>query len=217
MREQFDQELAYLQKQFADMFGMVTKALENTVRAFQEKDLVLAEQVMKKDHRINQKEIDIEMDCARLIALQQPVVADLRLIISIMQVCSDLERMGDHTASVAKSVHRIVDHKQMPDVEERIVGLGEQVLDVLRETLAIYQAMDADVAHGISEKVESVEQERKAIVELCRLHMKEDAKYVFDGAEYISVLMHLKRVADYATNICERVIYIQTGEIVELS
>lgn len=216
MREQFQQELAYLQGQLTKMFEQVNLSLKDTLTAFATQDSLRAQAIIEHDHVVNQREQDIEMDCARLIALQQPVVADLRLVISIMQVCSDLERMGDHVVSVAKSSIKVTKHQQVPSIEEKILSLGQKVLSVSRETLAIYQEMNVTLAKQIGLSIEEIEVMRKEIVEDCRLAMKDDAKNVFNGAEYISVLMHMKRIADYATNICERVVYIQTGQIIEL-
>ncbi|TCD45456.1 hypothetical protein D3X11_07845 [Streptococcus sp. X16XC17] len=138
MREQFQQELTYLQGQLSTMFQEVNLSLEDTLAIFADQDYLRAQAIMEHDRLINQKEQDIEMDCARLIALQQPVVADLRLVISIMQVSSDLERMGDHVASVAKSSIKVTKHQQVPAIEEKFIDMGQKVLNVSRETLSIY-------------------------------------------------------------------------------
>lgn len=217
MREQFQQELQYLQDQLSKMFVQVIEAFESASALLRTGDVTQADRLIEADRRINQKEIDLEMDCARLIALQQPVVSDLRLVIAIIQMSSDLERIGDHSASLAKSSKKLYNHKQAPDIEEKITEMAKEVSQLCRESLDIFRTMNDQATTSIPQKIEAIDYLRKSIVELSRLKMKEDASYVSNGAEYISIIMHIKRIADYAANICERVVYVQTGQVVELS
>ncbi|MBF0780975.1 MULTISPECIES: phosphate signaling complex protein PhoU [unclassified Granulicatella] len=216
MRAHFDKELYDLTQQFENMFRAVVTSLEQSIIALTTQNIVLATNIIEYDKVINQQEIDIAANCTRLIALQQPVVKDLRVIVSFMKVSSDLERMGDHARSIAKGVIRTTKHASFEGVLPYLVEMSQRVIDMAKFARTAYLAKDEDKAKEIALMDSKVDADLKKIGQYCRDMMKTDAKYVSNGAEYISMASHLERIADYVTNICEHVVYIQTGELVEL-
>ncbi len=111
MRNQFDLELHELEQSFLGLGQLVLETASKTLLALASKDKEMAELIINKDHAINQGQSAIELTCARLLALQQPQVSDLRFVISIMSSCSDLERMGDHMAGIAKAVLQLKENQ----------------------------------------------------------------------------------------------------------
>ncbi len=215
MRKEFEHELKQLEVSFIDMSRMAYYSLEDAISAFKKQNIELAKSIILSDQEINQQEIDIELTCARLLALQQPVVTDLRLVISIMKACSDLERIGDHAASIAKSVVKLEYHQSYDKIEAEIVAMADLVLDMLKRLAAAFQNRDEKEARAISLIDSEVDSYMKAISKLNLTEMQANQDMILVGTQYRSIARHLARIADYTTNVCERIVYIQTGHLVE--
>lgn len=216
MRKQFQQELQALDDQFIDMGRMVYYSLEDALSAFRDKNSDLAQSIIASDQEINQEELDIELTCARLLALQQPVVTDLRLVISIMKACSDLERIGDHAASIAKTVLKLESGFLHPTIENEILEMAMIVSSMLERAIKAFQERHQDQARAISALSQEVDQYMKSISTLNLTEMQANQSMVLTGTHYRSIARHLSRIASYTTNICERILYIETGQLAEL-
>lgn len=219
MRRLYDDELKTMHAQFTKMGLMVNENILLAVKAFINHDREAANRVKKNDHAINEIEIQIEEMCFKLIALQQPVSSDLRSIVTVMKASSDLERMGDHAVSIARSVIRVKDqrNKRIPLVEGKIADQAEIVKKMVEEALDAYVRIDVEDAYRIAGTDTQVDELFVAINHLCIKEMANDPEVVPGGTDYIAVSGYLERIGDYVTNVCERIVYLKTGELTELN
>nr|WP_252895049.1 PhoU domain-containing protein [Liquorilactobacillus satsumensis] len=128
MRKILEEQLSDLHEDFAQMGREVAQAIENATKVFQSHDKELANKVGENDNRINESEIYLERKTAQVIALQQPVASDLRVLITILKASSDLERIGDHAVSVAHAAMRIGDQRRNKEIEDTLVGLANMFI-----------------------------------------------------------------------------------------
>ncbi|MER2131408.1 MAG: phosphate signaling complex protein PhoU [Carnobacterium inhibens] len=217
MRKIYEEELANLHVHFSEMGMMVNEAIYKSVKAFTNHDKELAQQVIENDVVINARETELEKKCFELIALQQPVTSDLRKIVTVMKASADLERMGDHAVSVAKSTIRVKGTKRVPQVEADIAQLSEKVKVMVEGVLEAYIKEDANQAKELATAINDIDNEFYAIYQQCIDEMKVDSELVLGATDYMLVARYLKRIGDYVTNICEWIVYLKTGKVVELN
>ena len=219
MRRIYDDELKSMHAQFTKMGLMVNENILLAVKAFINHDKETANRVKKNDKAINNIELEIEEMCFKLIALQQPVSSDLRSIVTVMKASSDLERMGDHAVSIARSVIRVKErhNKRIPLVEGKIADQAKVVKDMVEDSLDAYVRVDVEAAYAIAETDTKVDDLFDEINKLCLVEMAKDSEVVPGGTDYIAVAGYLERIGDYVTNICERIVYLKTGELSELN
>ncbi|AGY81014.1 MULTISPECIES: phosphate signaling complex protein PhoU [Carnobacterium] len=217
MRKIYEEELANLHVHFSEMGMMVNEAIYKSVKAFTNHDKELAQQVIENDVVINARETELEKKCFELIALQQPVTSDLRKIVTVMKASADLERMGDHAVSVAKSTIRVKGTKRVPQVEADIAQLSEKVKVMVEGVLEAYIKEDANKAKELATAINDIDNEFYAIYQQCIDEMKVDSELVLGATDYMLVARYLKRIGDYVTNICEWIVYLKTGKVVELN
>lgn len=217
MRRAYDEELATLHRQFSQMGNMVNEAIYKSIKAFVKHDKELAKQVIEEDAKINQLEHDIEQECVELIALQQPVTADLRKIITIMKSSADLERMGDHAVSISKSTIRVKGNKRNNDIEAKISKAGERIKSMGNDILDAFIAYDEELALEIAERDTQIDKITDEIKNDCVEEMKKDPELVLGATDYMLTSSYIERIGDYVTNISEWIVYFRTGEIQELN
>lgn len=216
LRSKFDEELEKLHNQFYAMGTEVAAQLNKTVRAFVSHDRDLAKEVIEGDEEINNFETKLEKKSLEIIALQQPVSQDLRTVITVLKATSDIERMGDHATSIAKATIRMKGEERIPVVEKEINAMGKHVKTMVEEALTAYINGDEKHAYEIAAQDEIIDNYFRDIQTLAVDEIRKQPDVVFAGKEYFQVLMHLERIGDYAKNICEWVVYLKTGKIIEL-
>lgn len=216
LRSKFDEELDKLHNQFYSMGTEVLGQINKTVRAFVSHDRVLAKEVIEEDEVVNEFETKLEKKSLEIIALQQPVSHDLRTVITVLKASSDIERMGDHATSIAKATIRMKGEERIPVVEEQINKMGKAVKQMVEEALNAYINGDSEKAYEIAASDEVIDNYFKDIQALAVEEIRKVPDAVFAGKEYFQVLMYLERIGDYARNICEWVLYLKTGKIIEL-
>lgn len=216
LRTKFEEELDKLHNQFYSMGTEVLAQINKTVRAFVSHDRELAKEVIEEDDTINNFETKLEKKSLEIIALQQPVSNDLRMVITVLKASSDIERMGDHAASIAKATIRMKGEERIPVVEEQINLMGKAVKQMVEEALNAYINADDTKAYEIAASDEIIDQYFHNIQTLAVEEIRKSPDAVFAGKEYFQVLMYLERIGDYARNICEWIVYLKTGKIIEL-
>ncbi|HEQ0312256.1 TPA: phosphate signaling complex protein PhoU [Streptococcus pyogenes] len=216
LRMKFEEELDKLHNQFYSMGTEVLAQINKTVRAFVSHDRELAKEVIEEDDTINNFETKLEKKSLEIIALQQPVSNDLRMVITVLKASSDIERMGDHAASIAKATIRMKGEERIPVVEEQINLMGKAVKQMVEEALNAYINADDTKAYEIAASDEIIDQYFRNIQTLAVEEIRKSPNAVFAGKEYFQVLMYLERIGDYARNICEWIVYLKTGKIIEL-
>lgn len=138
LRTQFEEELLNLHNQFYEMGMMVSSAVHKSVKAYINHDKKLAQEVIDRDIEINDMEVKLEKKSFEMIALQQPVTTDLRMIITVMKASSDLERMADHAVSIAKSTIRLKGETRIPEIEKEISDMSDYVKKMVDNVLIAY-------------------------------------------------------------------------------
>ena len=216
LRVQFEEDLQKLHNQFYAMGNEVLSQINRTVRAFVTHDRDLARQVIEDDAKVNEYEVKLEKKSLEIIALQQPVSQDLRTVITVLKASSDLERMGDHAVSIAQATIRMKGEVRILSVEEEIKKMGRDVKNFVEETLNVYLNGDVDQAYTIAAMDEKINHYFDVIRELATEEIKHNPELIVTGRDYFQVISYLERIGDYAKNICEWVVYFETGKIIEL-
>ncbi|HGF7429736.1 PhoU family transcriptional regulator [Enterococcus faecium] len=217
LRTQFEEELLNLHNQFYEMGMMVSSAVHKSVRAYIKHDKILAQEVIENDININNMETRLEKKSFEMIALQQPVTTDLRMIITVMKASSDLERMADHAVSVAKSTIRVKGQTRIPEIEKEISDMSDYVKKMVDNVLIAYVKTDEKDARTIANMDQRVNDYFNRIYNATIKNMQENPETVISGTDYLNVASYLERIGDYVTNICEWIVYLATGKITELN
>ncbi|WP_339087432.1 phosphate signaling complex protein PhoU [Enterococcus hirae] len=217
LRTQFEEELLNLHNQFYEMGMMVSSAVHKSVRSYIKHDKVLAQEVIENDIKINDMETRLEKKSFEMIALQQPVTTDLRMIITVMKASSDLERMADHAVSVAKSTIRVKGQTRIPEIEKEISDMSDYVKKMVDNVLVAYVKTDEKDARTIANMDQRVNDYFNRIYNATIKNMQSDPETVISGTDYLNVASYLERIGDYVTNICEWIVYLATGKITELN
>ncbi|CAM4081119.1 PhoU family transcriptional regulator [Streptococcus penaeicida] len=216
LRTKFEEELDKLHNQFYSMGTEVLAQLNKSVRAFVSHDRDLAKEVIEEDVVINEFETKLEKKSLEIIALQQPVSNDLRTVITVLKASSDIERIGDHASSISKATIRMKGEERIPVVEEQINLMGKAVKHMVEDALNAYINHDEAKAYEIAAHDEVIDNFYREIQALAVEEIKKTPDAAFAGKEYFQVLMYLERIGDYARNLCEWIVYLKTGKIIEL-
>lgn len=215
-RQNFDLQLAGLKEKLVNLATMVNKLQAQAVTALAERDEELAKDVVASDQRVNQAQREIEESCLLLIASQQPVARDLRLIFSIASIASDLERMADHAKGIAILAHRLADQpllKPLIDVP-RMAEIGREML---MGQIDAFIRGDVDAAQQLAKRDDEVDQLDDQVFRELLVIMMTDPRTITRATYLLWVSHSLERFADRTTNIGERVVFLKTNSIVELN
>lgn len=216
LRSQFEEDLEKLHNQFYAMGQEVLSQINRTVRAFVTHDLDLAKEVIEDDAEVNEYEVKLEKKSFEMIALQQPVSQDLRTVLTVLKAVSDVERMGDHAVAIAQATIRMKGEERIPAVEEEIKKMGREVKSVVEAALDLYLNGSVDDAYRVASMDEQINHYFETIRDLATEEIKKNPEAIVTGRDYFQVISYLERIGDYAKNICEWVVYFETGKIVEL-
>jgi phosphate transport system protein len=215
IRTTFRKKLKEIQDEVLVMGSMVGKAITSSVKALKERDLDLAQQVISDDLMVNQKRFEIEERCVELIATQQPMASDLRVIIAVLNIISEMERIGDHAEGIAKIVVMIGDEPPLKPLID-IPRMTEKMTDMLNRSLDAFVNHDADTARKIVVEDDEVDDLYNQVFRELLTFMAEDLRSITRATRLIWVAHNLERSADRVTNICERVVFMVTGKMEEI-
>lgn len=216
LQSQFEEDLEKLHNQFYAMGQEVLSQINRTVRAFVTHDRDLAKEVIEDDAEVNEYEVKLEKKSFEMIALQQPVSQDLRTVLTVLKAVSDVERMGDHAVAIAQATIRMKGEERIPAVEEEIKKMGREVKSVVEAALDLYLNGSVDDAYRVASMDEQINHYFETIRDLATEEIKKNPEAIVTGRDYFQVISYLERIGDYAKNICEWVVYFETGKIVEL-
>jgi phosphate transport system protein len=214
-RTSFERHLHELQDDVLFLGSMVEKAIGRSVEALKRRDLELARQVVAADSEIDLKRYEIEGKCTELIVTQQPMASDLRIIIAVLYIIVDLERIADHAGGIAKIAIMIGDEPPLKPLID-IPRMAEKATDMLRRSLDAFVKRDADAARQISAEDDEIDSLYDQVFRELLIFMMEDPRTVTRATRLIWVAHNLERTADRVTNICERVVFTVTGKIEEM-
>jgi phosphate transport system protein len=215
MRTAFHKKLREIQDDILAMGSMVSKAMLRSIDALKNRDLESARQIITDDQKINDKRFEIEEKCTQLIATQQPMASDLRIIIAILNITTEIERIGDYAVGISKIVIIIGDEPPLKPLID-IPRMAEKTVDMLRRSLDAFIKRDAEAARKIAAEDDMVDQLYDQVFRELLTFMLEDPKTVTRATRLIWIAHNLERAADRVTNMCERVVFIVTGTMEEI-
>ena len=198
------------------MAGMVETAIERGIEALKTRNVNLAHQIIEDDLKINRKRYEAEDKCLELIATQQPLASDLRTIVSVLHITVDLERMGDHAEGIAKIALMLADEPPLKPYID-IPRMAEVGIEMLTGSLEAFKDRDPDRARAICDRDDEVDALYEQVYRELLTFMINDPRSIQRATYLIWVAHNLERIADRATNICERVVYLVEGRIEELN
>jgi phosphate transport system regulatory protein PhoU len=214
IRSAFHKKLREIQDDILIMGSMVSKATLLAIEALQKRDLALANQIITDDKKINRKRFDIEEKCIQLIATQQPMASDLRTIVAVLNIITELERIGDYAEGNAKITIMIGNEPPLKPLVD-IPRMAEKTADMLNRSLSAFINHDADAAIKISAEDDFMDNLYDQVFRELLTFMAEDPKTITRATRLIWVTHNLERSADRVTNICERVVFMVTGKMEE--
>jgi phosphate transport system protein len=215
-REAYHKALNEVQDELQAMASMVATAIKNSMEALKSRDIEASKLVVKNDIYVNKKRFDIEEKCIRLIATQQPMAVDLRTLAAIINVITDLERIGDHAEGIAKISIAIGDGPLVKPLIDMPV-MVDKALSMLNRCMKAFMDRDAAVAKKICDEDDEVDAFYDAIYNELVLLMVENPKIIKDATYLIWAAHNIERIADRVTNIAERVVYMVTGKMEEMN
>lgn len=216
VRETFAGHIKKLEIELMNMGEIVISAITRSVQALKTGDIKEANQVIEGDKLINEMRLEIEEKCIHLIALQQPVAADLREIIAILYVITDLERIGDYAEGISKIVLMLGTEPLVKPLVD-IPLMAEKASDMLKKSLNAFIKRDAKTAQAICNMDDEVDKLYERVQHKLLTCMIEDPKTVSRATPLIWASHNLERMADRVTNICERTVYLATGSMREIN
>ena len=215
-REDFDRDLRQLMDDLLMLGSMVEKAIARAVDALKRRDLESSLEVVKEDDYIDQKRFDIEERCINLIATQQPMAGDLRTLIAMLHIAVELERMGDYAEGIAKISLLMGDEPPLKPLVD-IPLMAEKASDMLHRSLGSLVNRDVVAATVVCNDDDEVDALYDQVYRELLTFMLEDPQTIQRATYLLWVAHDLERIADRATNIGERVIYLVTGKLVEIN
>ncbi len=206
-RHHFEEEMQALKNRLLNMGALVEERVHDATHALIDRRLDTAERIIASDQDVNDLQIEIDDRCLRLLALQQPMASDLRLITAAMKINADLERIGDQAVNIAEQVVRILAHPPLKPIIDlpRMAEISERMT---RESLDAFVRKDAKLARAILARDDEVDQLKDQVFRVLLTYMMADPGTIERALGLILISRHLERIADHATNIAEDVIFV---------
>ena len=215
LRGTFAQDLKNLEEKVVAMAKVVKEMLSASVEAFRGQEEAALDKVIAQDDVVDKYNLEIETRCLELIALQQPMAKDLRIIASIMRMINDIERMGDYAVDVAKFMKRMLSKEKIP-LAEKIFEIEKVVEKMLDETLSAFTEKDLALVTEMIKDDDLVDSSFRELFEEVVEAIKKDPATARRGIWLLMVARYFERIADHITNVGERIYYMETGEMKEL-
>ena len=216
IRASLDRELEKLQKKVLRMGKRIDEAIVSSMKALREMDSKGARQIIADDSVVNAMRYEVEEEGLAMIARQQPAARDLREILAALNIVTDMERMGDHAAGIAKTV-LLLGESSIRTLPMGLVHMSDLTREMLRRTLEAYMQHDADLAYAVALQDDLIDTTYRVL-------FKEILDSMIDTPDSMDILLYylfsghnLERIADRVTNIAERVIFTSSGEVTELN
>jgi phosphate transport system protein len=213
----FDRDLETIQAQIMKMGGLVEQAILNAATSLEKRDEELAEDVRSRDRAIDLLEEQINEEAARVIALRAPTAIDLRLILSVIKISGNLERIGDYAKNMAKRTTVLSGMPQINGSTAALRRMAREVERMLRDVLDAYIQRDADLAQDVMHRDHDVDQMYNALFREFITFMMEDPRSITPCMHLHFIAKNTERMGDHVTSIAEQVVYLVTGEMPEES
>lgn len=210
----FHEELSHVKVRLLTMSGEAEAAMGLAIEALLERDAGKAQRVIQGDRNIDHMEMEVEELCVSLLALQQPMARDLRMLTSALKIANDLERVGDHAVNIAQSAERLAQSRPITP-EPEIVEMARLARGMLSDALEAFIRGDAAAGREVCRRDDKVDALHRSVFRILLTHMMEDPHMISSGMELFLVSRNLERVADLATNIGEDVVFLVEGKSIK--
>jgi phosphate transport system protein len=214
-RETFERELQRLQNEMLALATVVEDAITDSVETLKRRDMENSRRLIAQDRVINRKRFDIEADCLTAIATQQPMASDLRILAAILDITTELERIGDYAKGIARINLMIGENSLLKPLLD-IPRMAEQTRAMLHQALDAFVRRDVALAQAIPAQDEAIDDLYNQVYRVLMSYLITDPKNIGQVNHLLWAAHNLERVADRVTNICERIVFTVTGELVEL-
>ena len=214
MSRHLQRDLDHLKKEILQLGNMVETAINNAILALNDRRPELAEQVIAEESQIDEKEVLIEEDCLKILALHQPVAMDLRFIVVVLKVNNDLERMGDIAANVAKRALFLCSEEPIPSPAEFSDVMSADIRTMVRNSLDAMVKLDVDLARSVIAMDNQVDDINRQMYVEFQSMVENDPSTIKRALGLLSTSRYLERIADLATNIAEDVIFMVEGAVI---
>lgn len=216
MRESFEENIKELNENVVAMSEMVATAISRSIKALEDRDVKEAERIINDDLLINKRRWQIEEECINLIALQQPVATDLRDIIAVLNIITELERMGDYAEGIARIVIMLGGE---PLIRPLVFTpkMAAKAIDMLRRSIQAFVKRDAKTANTICNEDDEVDNLYDRAYHDLLMQMIKDPSVITKATPLIWASHNLERIADRVTNICERTVFLATGTMPQVN
>lgn len=207
----FHDQLNDLKQRLFEMSERAESAVETAVDALRRRDAALAETVLEGDAIIDDLELEVEQLAISLLALQQPMARDLRFLVSVIKISSDLERVGDHAVNIAQSALRLADMRSDLPAQPQLDDMASRARRMLSDGLDAFVRADGALGRAVCQADDAVDALNGAVFRVLLTHMMEDPRTITPAIEFLLVSRNLERVADLATNIAEDAVFLAEG------
>lgn len=211
-----EQNLNQIRDKLLVMGGAAEKAIMLSMRALSERDSSLAERVIKEDDAIDTMELELDQMCVDVLVLKQPAASDLRFVVSVARTAPMVERIGDHAVNIAKHALGLNNEPQF-EFSLDLAEMSSKVQDMLIDGLDAFTSGDPEKARATIERDDEVDSLYDLWYSNLINVMQRDASLVDRGVQWVFVIKHLERIADYVTNICEQIVYMSRGQVIKHS
>jgi phosphate transport system protein len=214
-RTSFHKNLREVEEDVLKMGNRVVRAIERAIEALKKRDLALAHQIIADDAQINEQRFSIEDKCIGLIATHQPMASDLRIVVAVLSIITELERIGDYGEGIAKIVVMIGDEAPLKPLID-IPRMAEITIEMINQSLQSFATRDVELAMKVVSLDSVVDGLYDQVFRELLTFMMVDPKTTNRATRLIWIAHNLERAADRATNICERVVFTVTGKMEEI-
>ena len=213
MPKRLQKELEKIKKSILSLGAMAEERIRMSIKAIENWDAELAEEIIRRDYEIDELEVEVEEECLKILALHQPVAVDLRFLIAVIKINSELERVGDEAVNIANRVRNISKRKKL-NLSFNFSVMAEKAASMLRMSLDSLVDHDLDLAFKVLTLDDEVDQMHREMYDRIKEAMSKNPEYVGYLINLYTTSRHLERLGDHSTNIAEQVIYLIEGEIV---
>lgn len=213
MTKHFEKDIAKLNEKISALGALIVESAAKSTAMLKNFDLSIADEITRSEVSCNEMEVDIENECLKVLALHQPVAADLRFLVVVLKVNNDLERMGDQIVNIAERVRFL---KNQPRVVSDIdlVKMGETGAKMVRLSMDALLMRDSDIARKVLAMDDELDEHHARSFQVLQEVMKDNIEMIVPANSYLTISSNLERLGDLATNIAEEIIFMQEGEVI---
>ena len=210
--QRYNRELEEIRTRVLKMGALVESQAENAVKALLERDGKLAKKVASSDYLVNRMEVEIDEECTQVLARRQPAASDLRLVIAVIKVITDLERIGDEAEKIGRYSRKLAKKAPLTGMHDTLSRLGELVLGMLHDSLDAFARLNTDQALAVITRGSGINREFDDLSRLLITYMMEDSRNIKQALRVIWCARSLERIGDHSRNICEYVVFLAKGK-----